>query len=138
LCASSRLLDFHALPDRKRYPDYYEAIPEPVCLDEVEVGRVPQPASKLSRRRRVLTSISTPRTSGQNKLDRKEFSSAQAFIVDLQVRPSDTLVELTLPLHALGRVANTAFASRLQLVFQNAMHCASKRCNEALLGCAPC
>ena len=85
--------DFHALPDRKRYPDYYEAIPEPVCLDEVEVGRVYPPQAS------DRTADGWP--SSQNKLDRKEFSSAQAFVVALQVRGPSRPITSSFPFHAL-------------------------------------
>jgi hypothetical protein len=32
--------NFMALPDKKMFPDYYEIIPEPICLNLISVSRL--------------------------------------------------------------------------------------------------
>ena len=38
---------FRELPDRTVFPDYFEAIPEPECLDEIAVRCTPTSKSEL-------------------------------------------------------------------------------------------
>lgn len=56
----------------------------------------------------------------QTKLEKREFASAQAFVIDLQVSLDLLLLRLRRDAMANSRLVTL---STIQLVFQNAMHC---------------